>query len=305
MSEQNPSYKSSEINSQLGSIETPQDRVKIDEIENILGLKFPLLDHGFIRVIDYMGSDSAVVQAARVSYGSGTKKLNEDRGLIRYLMRHYHTTPFEMCEIKFHIKAPIFVARQWLRHRTANVNEYSARYSLVEEEFYVPEEKWIGTQSSVNKQCRDQNEENEEMKNLQLKVKKIIKETSESQYDSYEEMLEKNIAREIARMSLTLNYYTEFYWKIDVHNLMHFIRLRADPHAQYEIRVYAEKMLEILGLWMPISHEAFLNYQKNSFILSEQMKNAIKNKLKGLEVTKELSGLSLREWNEFCSVFEI
>jgi thymidylate synthase (FAD) len=281
-----------------------EERKKSPELDEILEKKFEVLDHGFLRVIDYMGCDESVVQAARVSYGAGTKKVNEDRGLIRYLMRHYHTTPFEMCEIKFHIKAPIFVARQWLRHRTANVNEYSARYSVIEEEFYVPEEKWIGTQSAVNKQCRDENNETPEMIDLQSRFKNLIAKNSASQYEIYQEMLEENIAREIARMSLTLNYYTEFYWKIDVHNLMHFIRLRADPHAQYEIRVYAEKMLEILKIWMPIACEAFLNYQKNAFILSDQMKKVIKDKIAGKEVSKDSSGLSAREWNELKEVFE-
>jgi thymidylate synthase (FAD) len=210
-----------------------------------------------------------------------------------------------MCEIKFHIKAPFFVARQWLRHRTANVNEYSARYSVIEEQFYVPEEKNIGIQSLVNKQCREDLTGSEEVNQLKRKVRENIEKTSSSQYEVYEEMLEDNIAREIARMSLTLNYYTEFYWKIDVHNLMHFIRLRADAHAQYEIRVYAEKMLEILKIWMPTTYDAFCNYHLNSFRMSGQMKDVLKKILAGEKITKETCGLNAREWEELKTNFDI
>jgi thymidylate synthase (FAD) len=277
-----------------------------NEIDNILGEKFDILDHGFIRVIDYMGDDSSVVQAARVSYGSGTKKVNEDIALIRYLMRHMHTTPFEMCEIKFHIKAPFFVARQWLRHRTANVNEYSARYSIIEDDFYLPDDKNIGYQSLVNKQCREDIDiiDDNEILKIKSEVQKLISSSSKSQYDVYKSMLDKNIAREISRMSLTLNYYTEFYWKIDVHNLMHFIKLRADEHAQYEIRVYAQKMLEILKLWMPITYDAFLDYRKNSYLLSAQMIEFIKLKLKNISNIK-IENLSKREIREIYKIFDI
>lgn len=278
-------------------------RLNIKEIDDILGYTFKVLDKGFIRVIDYMGSDESVVQAARVSYGYGTKKINEDSGLIRYLISHSHTTPFEMCEIKFHIKVPIFIARQWIRHRTANINEYSARYSIMKDEYYVPELDEIGVQSEINKQCRDFIDSSDEIDKIKSYTKDIINKTSKDQYDIYKQMLNKNIAREIARMSLTLNYYTEFYWKIDAHNLMHFLNLRSDNHAQYEIRVYAEKMLEIFKIWMPITYEAFLNYKKNSFLLSNKMKDILKRKITGENISFESSGLNKREWNKLKDEF--
>ncbi len=278
-------------------------RLNIKEMDDILGYTFKVLDKGFIRVIDYMGSDESVVQAARVSYGYGTKKINEDSGLIRYLISHSHTTPFEMCEIKFHIKVPIFIARQWIRHRTANINEYSARYSIMKDEYYVPELDEIGVQSEINKQCRDFIDSSDEIDKIKSYTKDIINKTSKDQYDIYKQMLNKNIAREIARMSLTLNYYTEFYWKIDAHNLMHFLNLRSDNHAQYEIRVYAEKMLEIFKIWMPITYEAFLNYKKNSFLLSNKMKDILKRKITGENISFESSGLNKREWNKLKDEF--
>lgn len=278
-------------------------RLNIKEMDDILGYTFKVLDKGFIRVIDYMGSDESVVQAARVSYGYGTKKINEDSGLIRYLISHSHTTPFEMCEIKFHIKVPIFIARQWIRHRTANINEYSARYSIMKDEYYVPELDEIGVQSEINKQCRDFIDSSDEIDKIKSYTKDIINKTSKDQYDIYKQMLDKNIAREIARMSLTLNYYTEFYWKIDAHNLMHFLNLRSDNHAQYEIRVYAEKMLEIFKIWMPITYEAFLNYKKNSFLLSNKMKDILKRKITGENISFESSGLNKREWNKLKDEF--
>jgi len=221
-------------------------------LEKILYKPIPILDHGFIRVIDYMGTDQSIVQAARVSYGEGTKKLREDRGLIRYLLSHWHTTPFEMCEIKFHIKLPIFVARQWIRHRTANVNEYSARYSVLDKEFYVPELDQLGSQSTTNKQGRS----NTLDKKFALQAQNLIKKNSNQLYEDYQNLLNgkllshdeyvegEGLARELARTTLPLNYYTQWYWKIDLHNLMHFLRLRADSHAQYEIQIYAEKMVD-------------------------------------------------------------
>ena len=271
------------------------NRVISEGLEKILGQEFKLLDHGFVRVVDYMGNDNAVVQAARVSYGAGTKKVSEDVGLINYLLRHHHTTPFEMCEIKFHIKCPIFVARQWIRHRTANANEYSARYSIVDNEYYVPDIDKIALQSISNKQGRGENADKELAQNLINNIKS----TSEHQYAHYNEMLDKGIAREIARVSLTLNYYTEFYWKIDLHNLMHFLALRADSHAQYEIRVYALQMLEIMRAWVPYTHAAFLDYKMNAMSFSEKMLNVIKRKMNGEEITQEDSGLSKREWEDF------
>lgn len=244
-------------------------RVIAPELENVLYDILPVLDHGFIRVIDYMGNDSSIVQAARVSYGKGTKKISEDAGLINYLMRHRHTTPFEMCEIKFHIKLPIFIARQWIRHRTANVNEYSGRYSILDKEFYIPAQEHMSAQSSSNRQGRgdllppDQAQE----------VMRLLREDSERVYDHYQQFLnhdendnildpeKSGLARELARMNLTLNYYTQWYWKIDLQNLMHFLSLRADSHAQYEIRVYADIMVDLLKKWVPLTYDAFTNYR--------------------------------------------
>ena len=236
-------------------------RATSSALEKILYKQIPILDHGFIRVIDYMGTDQSIVQAARVSYGEGTKKLREDRGLIRYLLSHWHTTPFEMCEIKFHIKLPIFVARQWIRHRTANVNEYSARYSVLDKEFYVPEMDQLGSQSTTNKQGRS----NTLDKKFAKQAQDLIQKNSEQLYDDYQNLLNgkllnndeyvegEGLARELARTTLPLNYYTQWYWKVDLHNLMHFLRLRADSHAQYEIQIYAEKMVEILKKWVPLT----------------------------------------------------
>jgi thymidylate synthase (FAD) len=226
----------------------PTRRATVPALEEVLYQATPLLDHGFIRVVDYMGDDNAVVQAARVSYGKGTKKVSEDRGLINYLMRHRHTTPFEMAEIKYHVKLPIFVARQWIRHRTANVNEYSARYSILDNEFYIPAPDQLAAQSAQNRQGRDAVLTGDEA----TEVFKLLREDSENNYAHYEYMLNegpdgepkdpgrKGLARELARMNLSLNFYTQWYWKTNLHNLLHFLSLRADPHAQYEIRVYAD-----------------------------------------------------------------
>jgi len=255
------------------------------------------LDHGFVRVVDYMGDDAAIVQAARVSYGKGTKKVNEDRGLIRYLMRHWHSTPFEMCEIKFHIKVPIFIARQWIRHRTANVNEYSARYSVMDKEFYIPAIENLATQSQSNRQGRGDVLTGKEAE----RVLKLLKDDANQVYDHYEEMLNPEgtaLARELARMNLTLNYYTQWYWKIDLHNLMHFLRLRADGHAQYEIREYANVMIDVLKKWVPITHESFLDYRQNAQNLSAQGFAVVKRMIAGEKVTEESSGLTKREWAE-------
>src|SRR5690606_15878059 len=212
---------------------------------------------GLVRVIDYMGDDVAITQAARVSYGRGTKAVTNDEGLIRYLMRHWHSTPFEMCEVKFHVKLPVFVARQWIRHRTANVNEYSARYSILDREFYIPAPEHLAAQSTVNNQGRGELLEGEEA----ARVLDILREDAMRAYDHYEDMLsregQKGLARELARMNLPLNVYTQWYWKIDLHNLFHFLMLRADPHAQYEIRVYAEAMLETVRRWVPLAWDAF------------------------------------------------
>ncbi|MDP7241376.1 MAG: FAD-dependent thymidylate synthase [Rhodospirillales bacterium] len=281
-------------------------RATVEGLEEILYEPIPVLDHGFVRVIDYMGDDAAVVQAARVSYGKGTRKARDDAGLLNYLLRHRHTTPFEMCEIKYHVKLPVFVARQWIRHRTANVNEYSARYSILDKEYYVPAPDQLGTQSRSNRQGRGGVLEGEEAE----RVLTLLREDAERCHAHYAEMLNENedgkaidpgrrgLARELARMNLTLNTYTQWYWKIDLHNLMHFLGLRADPHAQYEIRVYAEAMLGTLKHWMPITYEAFVNHQLGGVRLSSGALAVVKCLIVGETVTQEESGLSKREWRE-------
>jgi len=284
-------------------------RSTVPALEEILYTAMPVLDRGFIRVVDYMGNDGAVVQAARVSYGRGTRKVSEDRGLIHYLMRHRHSTPFEMCEIKFHVKLPIFVARQWIRHRTANVNEYSARYSILDREFYLPAPADLAAQSAANRQGRGEIVEGAEAAH----VLDLLREDSLRQYAHYTEMLNegedgapadpqrRGLARELARMSLTLNFYTQWYWKIDLYNLMHFLSLRADPHAQYEIRAYAEVMLDVLRRWLPVCHEAFLQHRLHAVTLSAAALAAVKEMLAGKAVTQASSGLSKREWRELCA----
>jgi len=267
----------------------------------------PVLDHGFVRVVDYMGDDSAIVQAARVSYGKGTKKVSEDRGLINYLMRHWHTTPFEMCEIKFHIKVPIFIARQWIRHRTANVNEYSARYSILDREFYMPEARHLAAQSTINNQGRGEVLEGE----YAQKVLDLLKRDAMQTYDTYEYLLNEkeeegrpSLARELARMNLPVNYYTQWYWKIDLHNLMHFLRLRADSHAQYEIQAYADVMIDILKKWVPFAYDAFMDYRMGAAVFSSKMLAVLRRRLSGEVVTKENSGLTAREWAEMEQTLE-
>ncbi|HXQ41537.1 MAG TPA: FAD-dependent thymidylate synthase [Candidatus Udaeobacter sp.] len=284
-------------------------RSTVPALEEILLTALPVLDRGFIRVVDYMGDDGAVVQAARVSYGRGTRKVSEDRGLINYLMRHRHSTPFEMCEIKFHVKLPIFVARQWIRHRTANVNEYSARYSILDREFYLPAPADLAAQSAANRQGRGEIVEGAEAAH----VLDLLREDSLRQYAHYTEMLNegedgapadpqrRGLARELARMSLTLNFYTQWYWKIDLYNLMHFLSLRADPHAQYEIRAYAEVMLDVLRRWLPLCHEAFLQHRLHAVTLSAAALAAVKEMLAGRKVTQASSGLLKREWRELCA----
>ena len=280
-------------------------RTSVDSIEEKLFTINPVLDHGFIRVIDYMGDDSAIVQAARVSYGSGTKKSQDDNSLIRYLMRHWHSTPFEMCEIKFHIKLPVFVARQWIRHRTANVNEYSARYSILEKEFYIPEEENLASQSSTNNQGRGETLSSSESQ----KVLEILKLDSDRSYRNYESLLSSDgkpgLARELARMNLPTNIYTQWYWKTDLHNLFNFLRLRADSHAQYEIRVYAEVICDLVRAWVPNAYGAFVDYRLNSLNLSRQAVECLKRKLSGDAVNFEDSGMSKREWEEFTKCFEM
>jgi thymidylate synthase (FAD) len=288
-------------------------RVTVPAMEDLLFRAFPVLDHGFVRVIDYMGADSAVVQAARVSYGRGTKATREDRGLIRYLMRRRHTTPFEMCEIKLHVKLPVFVARQWIRHWTANVNEYSARYSILDKEFYLPAAEQLAAQSATNRQGRGSTLDAAEAED----VLRVLREDSERNFRHYEWLLNEDdeaapsdperqgLTRELARIGLSLNTYTQWYWKADLHNLLHFLKLRADPHAQYEIRAYAEQILEILKLWVPLTFEAFQDYQLNAVSLSAGAVDVLRRRLRGEAVSIESSGLSKREWDELLAVFDM
>lgn len=265
-----------------------------------------VLDHGLVRVIDYMGDDSAITQAARVSYGRGTKAVSDDKGLIRYLMRHWHSTPFEMCEVKFHVKLPVFVARQWIRHRTANVNEYSARYSILDREFYIPAPEHLAAQSKVNNQGRGDVLQGAEA----ARVLDLLREDAMRAYDHYEDMLTPDedagklgLARELARMNLPANVYTQWYWKIDLHNLFHFLRLRADAHAQYEIRAYAETMCGIVKDWVPLAYSAFEDYRLGGVTLSGRAVEVLKRRLAGEAVTQETSGMSKGEWREFTAVW--
>jgi thymidylate synthase (FAD) len=284
-------------------------RPTVEALERLLYQPFNVLDHGFVRVIDYMGDDAAIVQAARVSYGRGTRRVSEDAGLIRYLMRHRHSTPFEMCEIKYHVKLPIFVARQWIRHRTANVNEYSARYSILDREFYLPAPEHLAAQSAVNRQGRGEVLGGE----AAAWVLDLLRDDATRSYDHYVEMLNEDeqgaprdparqgLARELARMNLTLNTYTQWYWKIDLYNLLHFLSLRADAHAQYEIRVYADAMLETVKAWVPIAYQAFLDYRLGAVTLSAQMLTAVRRMVAGEAVTQADSGLNRREWAELMA----
>ena len=286
-------------------------RVTSPELEKILYEAIPVLDHGFVRVVDYMGDDTSIVQSARVSYGKGTKKVSTDSGLIKYLMRHRHSTPFEMCEIKYHIKLPIFIARQWIRHRTANVNEYSARYSIMDKEFYVPERENLAAQSTNNRQGRGDLINGKQDDN----ILKILKEDAERNYQHYEEMLnekydgsiiddkKQGLARELARMNLTLNSYTQWYWKTDLLNLLNFLALRADSHAQFEIREYASTMLNTVKKWVPTTYDAFIDYRVGGMELSAKGKIVIQKMIKGEKCDIESSGLSKREWNELMDSF--
>ncbi len=287
----------------------PTRRVSVAALEEILYQAVPVLDHGFIRVIDYMGDDGAVVQAARVSYGRGTRAVSEDRGLIRYLLRHRHTTPFEMCEIKYHVKLPIFVARQWIRHRTANVNEYSARYSILDNEFYIPAPENLAAQSAANRQGRGEVLTAPGAE----RVLELLRDDAATVYAHYQEMLNEDdegkpidperdgLARELARMDLTLNVYTQWYWKIDLHNLLHFLGLRADAHAQYEIRAYADAMLDTVERWVPLSYEAFMDYRMGAVQLSAKGLQVVKRLLAGEAVEQKSSGLAPREWRELMA----
>jgi thymidylate synthase (FAD) len=281
-------------------------RATVPALEAMLYAATPLLDHGFLRVVDYMGDDAAIVQAARVSYGRGTRHVSEDAGLIRYLMRHRHSTPFEMCEIKYHVKLPIFVARQWIRHRMANVNEYSARYSVMDREFYIPAPEQLAAQSAANRQGRGDVLQGQEA----AEVLDLLRDDAARNYDHYAHMLNETadgtvrdearqgLARELARMNLTLNTYTQWYWKSDLHNLLNFCSLRADPHAQYEIRVYADAILDTVRAWVPVTYEAFADYRLGAVTFSAPMLAVLRRRLAGEPVDQAGSGLSKREWAE-------
>jgi thymidylate synthase (FAD) len=281
----------------------PTLRAVSEGLEARLYRPVPVLDHGFVRVVDYMGDDAAIVQAARVSYGRGTRAVQDDAGLIRYLMRHWHSTPFEMCEIKLHVKLPVFVARQWIRHRTANVNEVSARYSILDREFYIPAPEHLAAQSATNAQGRGAPLAPDEA----ARVLAILREDAARAYDHYEAMLstegQQGLARELARMNLPMNVYTQWYWKTDLHNLFHFLRLRADAHAQYEIRAYAAAICDLVRAWVPIAFAAFEDYRLNAVQLSAQAVAVLKRRLAGETVGFEESGMSRGEWREFTAIW--
>ncbi len=280
----------------------PTMRATVPGMEAHLFTAHPVLDHGFIRVVDYMGDDAAITQAARVSYGRGTKQVTNDAGLIRYLMRHWHSTPFEMCEVKLHVKLPVFVARQWIRHRTANVNEYSARYSILDREFYIPAPEALAAQSTVNNQGRGDVLAGDEA----ARVLEILKGDSTRCYDHYQEMLsadgQAGLARELARMNLPANVYTQWYWKVDLHNLFHFLRLRADAHAQMEIRVYADAICQVVADWVPLAYSAFEDYRLGGVTLSSKAMECVRRMVKGESVDQANSGMSAGEWREFEGV---
>jgi thymidylate synthase (FAD) len=289
---------------------TATRRPTVAALEEVLFDALPVLDHGFVRVVDYMGDDAAVVQAARVSYGAGTRSVRDDGGLINYLLRHRHTTPFEMCELKLHVKLPVFVARQWIRHRSANVNEISARYSILDDEFYIPAPEHLAAQATSNRQGRGQVLEGAEA----ARVLDVLRQDARRSYDRYVELLNETptgetlepgrsgLARELARMNLTLNVYTQWYWKIDLHNLLHFLSLRADTHAQYEIRAYAEVILGLVERWVPLVHAAFMEYGLGSARLSAKAVAVVRRLLAGEAVDPKDSGLSAGEWRELMAV---
>jgi thymidylate synthase (FAD) len=303
------SEQNDELQALLDTPPTPTRRPTVPELEDKLYRIYPVLDHGFVRVVDYMGDDAAIVQAARVSYGAGTRNVRNDRGLIRYLMRHRHTTPFEMCELKLHVKLPIFIARQWIRHRTANVNEYSARYSILDREFYMPAPSQLAEQSASNRQGREKTLDAE----TSAQVLELLRRDAIQCYDTYEQLIndqgdgtpvredDPQLARELARMNLNLNYYTQWYWKIDLHNLLHFLSLRMHSHAQYEIQVYAELIADFVKAWVPLAYEAFDDYRVGGSFFSREEVEIMQQVVTGSDVNALLpaSGLSMRERREF------
>ncbi len=307
-------------------------RATVPAVEEVLYQPLEVLDHGFVRVVDYMGDDAAIVQAARVSYGRGTKRTRDDQGLINYLMRNAHTSPFEMCEIKLHVKLPIFVARQWIRHRMANVNEYSARYSVLDREFYVPEGEQLAIQSTTNNQGRGQVSAGEQLtlgtgpsapaasqpgpgrrtareRAAEAQRARAVQEETQGFQESmaadanrsfgvYEKLLGDGVARELARIGLPLSTYTQWYWKTDLHNLLHFLALRADPHAQWEIQEYARVILDVVERWVPLTANAFRRYRTGGARLSAEGLSAVKQMLAGEEVDESKLEMSPREWRE-------
>lgn len=256
-----------------------------------------VLDHGFIRVVDYMGTDDCIVNAARVSYGRGTRRLSENIGLLNYLMRHHHTTPFEMCEIKIHVKMPIFVARQWIRHRTANVNEYSARYSILDNEFFLPTIPRIARQSKSNKQGSGESIDPD----VARKILEALKQDAVRSFRTYNDMVESDVARELARINLPLSTYTQMYWKCDLKNLLNFIFLRDDAHAQEEIMVYAAYLGSVVAAWLPLTYRAFLEHWKESFVLSNSMRNVVRALIRGEPIETAKKKLTPREWEELVT----
>jgi thymidylate synthase (FAD) len=277
-------------------------RPTVPALEERLFAPVPVLDHGFVRLVDYMGDDAAIVQAARVSYGDGTRKVREDRGLIRYLLRHAHTSPFEMCELKLHVKLPIFVARQWIRHRTANVNEISARYSVLDREFYMPRPEDLAVQAKSNKQGRGSALTEEQA----AQVLGLLRRDADQAYDTYQGLMtDFDLARELARVNLSVGMYTQWYWKVDLHNLLHFLRLRLHPHAQYEIRVYGEVIGQIVADWVPLAWEAFQDYRLGGTFLSSAGLDVVRSLLRGETVDRADTDLSRREWGELMRALEL
>ena len=279
----------------------PLPRPSSPEVDAILGVPIRVLDHGFVRLIDYMGDDAAIVQAARVSYGAGTKKVSEDKALIRYLLRHKHTSPFEMVDIKLHIKAPIFVARQWVRHRTASANEISGRYSILSDEMYLPDDTQISFQSSDNKQGRSVAAVPQE---LRERVRELLLAGQRESYAAYQELIDAEIARELARIALPVSIYTEWYWKMNLHNLFHFLALRADPHAQFEIRIYAEAICLIVQRIAPVAYGAFVDYVRDATHLSGPERAIVARALRGEPIRPEdWAAIGKRERREFAQKF--
>jgi thymidylate synthase (FAD) len=252
-------------------------RPSVPEADRLIGVKHPVLSHGYVVLVDYMGNDAAIVQAARVSYGAGTKTVRDDRGLIRYLLRHRHTTPFEMVEIKFLVRLPVYVARQWVRHRTSSLNEYSARYSVVPDEYDLPPAEDIREQSRQNRQGRGGPLPTQVVEQFRNDLDRVSREA----YDAYTRALEGGVARETARLLLPVAYYTEWYWKSDLHNLFHFLSLRLDPHAQEEIRKYAAVLAEITRTIVPVAYEAFEEFTLRSLSLSRREQEAVRALLQG------------------------